>query len=59
MRVYRKYCYESKNYGECVEVTAACASENNCDFLIESNIFDVEDLFLNEAVYYGYLLQEA
>ena len=55
MRVYRKYCYESKIYGECVEVTAACASENNCDYLIESNFFDIGDL--NEVVYYGFLLK--
>ena len=35
MRCYKKYCYKSKNYNECVEMTAACASENNCDDLID------------------------
>lgn len=48
MRVYRKYCYESKDYGECVELTAACASENNCDYLITEE---------TEGVYTGYLLK--
>lgn len=59
MRLYKKYCYESKDYDECVEMTAACASENNCDYSIESNIFDnifdIEDL--DEVVYYGFLLK--
>ena len=48
MRCYKKYCYESKNYNECVEKTAAGASENNCDYLITEDV---------EGVYTGFLLK--
>ena len=40
-------------------MTEACASENNCNYLIENNlfdnIFDIEDL--DEIIYYGFLLK--
>lgn len=59
MRLYKKYCCKSKNYNECVKMTEACASENNCNYLIENNlfdnIFDIEDL--DEIIYYGFLLE--
>lgn len=48
MRFYRKHYYESKDYGECVEETAAGASENNCDYLITEDV---------EGVYTGFLLK--
>ena len=47
MRCYKKYCYESKNYNECVKMTAACASEKNCDYLIDECA----------GVFIGYLLK--
>ena len=46
MRVYKKFCYSDENYNRCVEITSACANENNCDFLIEES---------NEMMH-GYLL---
>lgn len=49
MRVYKKYVYSSTDYEDCVEMTAACASENNCDYLIELSDFD------NQVM--GYLLK--
>lgn len=59
MRLYKKYCCKSKNYNECVKMTEVCASENNCNYLIENNlfdnIFDIEDL--DEIIYYGFLLK--
>ena len=47
-KVNEKHYYESKDYGECVEETAAGASENNCDYLITEDV---------EGVYTGFLLK--
>ena len=46
MRFYRKHYYESKDYGECVEKTAAGASKNNCDYLITEDVEGVDTGFL-------------
>lgn len=48
MRLYKKYCCESQNYSDCVELVEACAHENGCDYLIEC---------LSD-VYIGYLLMQ-
>ncbi len=38
MKVYKKYCYESKDYKDCDTITRACASENNCDYIVEQGL---------------------
>lgn len=46
MRLYKKYCCESKNYNDCVKLVETCAHENRCDYIIECL----------PGVYIGYLL---
>ena len=50
MRLYKKFCYQSKDYKDCIEVTSVCASKNNCDYLIELD----EDIDMTV----GYLLMQ-
>lgn len=48
MRLYKKYCFSSKDYEECEKITEICAETNEADYIIE-----VKE---NECV--GYILVE-
>ena len=48
MRLYKKYCFSSKDYEECVKITEECARQNGVSYLI--------DLIENKGEYIGYLL---
>lgn len=45
MRLYKKYCFSSKDYEECVKITEECAKQNRVDYLLEA-----------KGEYIGYLL---